>query len=453
MKRSCMDFLIEWLYVPDRKPLVIRGARQVGKTWLVRHLAESQGKTLIEINLEDRKSLLGLFESSDPRLILKGLDAALGLSIVPQQSILFLDEIQAAPELLAKLRWFAEKMPELPVIAAGSLLEFALDNYEMSVIVGRIGYMYLEPFSFEEFLLALQKSQLVSYIQRYNWHEEIPLNIHKELMRYFKEYMVVGGMPAAVASWVRDSSLQKVAQVHCEVMATYRDDHLSKYSGRLNSDIFDEVLRAVPKNLGNKFVYSRVNPHVKIPAIKQALDVLFNASVSHKVTATAANELPLAVEVMDKCKVILIDVGLCSTTLGLSLHAFESISEVDSMNRGGIAEQVVGQLLRTIFPLYQEPALYYWLRPEKGLSAEVDYVIEHRGMVVPIEVKAGSTGSLKSLHEFMKLKHLSKAVRINSNRPIIAEVKVRDKQGSQIAFQLRSLPFYLIGSLHRLIDA
>jgi uncharacterized protein len=457
MNRTCMNFLIEWLNSPYRKPLVLRGARQVGKTWLVRHLAKSQGKKLVEINLEDRKSLATLFSSNDPKTILKDLNAALHLSINPEKSILFLDEIQAAPELIAKLRWFMEKMPELPVIAAGSLLEFTLGDYSMSMPVGRIEYMHVEPLSFDEFLSALEKPQLVDYIQNYNWPEQIPLFIHEELLKYFKEYIIVGGMPEAVASWVRDFSMQNLARVHFNLLSTYRDD-FPKYSKRLESDIFEDVLRAVPKFLGNKFVYSDVNPNdatqsaLKIPAIKKALQLLCKARVAHKIEATAANGLPLGAEVNERYnKIILIDVGLCSASLDLSLDRLQSVDELNLINKGGIAEQVVGQLLRTIFPLYQEPALYYWLRTERGLNAEVDYVIQHRGTIVPIEVKAGTAGTLKSLHQFMRLKQLPKAVRINSNPPQITEIDMKDSQGNRSIFQLRSIPFYLIGSLHRLI--
>jgi len=454
-----MKFLVEWLNSPSRKPLVLRGARQVGKTWLVRQLAKTQGKNLVEINFEDQKSLIALFSGNEPKAILKNLESALGSTITPETSILFFDEIQAFPELLAKLRWFYEKMPELPVIAAGSLLEFTLSNYAFSMPVGRIQYMHVEPLSFDEFLSANGKPKLVDYIHTYNWSEEVPLFFHEELTRYFKEYIVVGGMPAAVASWMQDSSMQNLSQVHSDLMSTYNDD-FPKYSNRLDADIFERVLRAVPKSLGSKFVYSDVNPDteaqpsIQIPTIKKALQLLCKARIAHKIEATAANGLPLGAEINDRYnKIILIDVGLCSASLGLSLDMLQTVDELGLINKGGIAEQVVGQLLRTIFPFYQQPELYYWLRTERGFSAEVDYVIQHRGGIFPIEVKAGTGGTLKSLHQFMRLKELPKAVRINSNVPQITEIDVKDNQGNRITFQLRSIPFYMIGSLHRLIDA
>lgn len=458
MNRIYTQYLIEWLKSDSRKPLILRGARQVGKTWLVRQLARSQEKNLIEINFEDQKNLIPFFSSNDPKIVIKALDAALNTSINPKDSILFLDEIQAFPEMLAKLRWFYEKMPELPVIAAGSLLEFTLSNYPYSMPVGRIEYMHIEPLSFEEFLSAVDRPNLVNYLESFNWSEEIPLYFHNELMRYFKEYIIIGGMPEAVANWAKNSSIQELAKVHSHLMSTYRDD-FPKYSQRLKEHVFEEVLQEVPKSLGSKFVYSDVNPNdgiqsdIKIPAVKRALSLLNLARVIHKVKATAANGLPLGAETNDRYdKYIFLDVGLCSTALGLSFDQLLSIEEIDLINKGGIAEQVAGQLLRTIFPFYQEPDLYYWLRTERGSNAEVDYVIQHRHMIVPIEVKAGTSGTLKSLHQFMRLKELQKAIRINSNFPEIREIDVKDNQGNQIMFQLRSIPFYLIGQLHRLID-
>lgn len=453
MKRTGLIFLKEWLSSTDRKPLVIRGARQVGKTWLVRHLAESENLNLIELNLEKRPSLASLFSTNDPRQIILNLEAAFNRTINPQKSLLFLDEIQAVPELLAKLRWFAEDMRELPVIAAGSLLEFVLSKHAISMPVGRINYMHLEPLSFEEFLLANDKSRLVEYIKLYTVGNEIAREIHEQLMGLFKEYIIVGGMPQAVSSWVNKRSLQAVSQVHHDLIATYRDD-FAKYSGRMSTERLEDVLMAVPKHLGKKFVYSRVNPSIQIDAIKRSLDLLSKARVCHKVLGSAANGVPLAAEVQEKyLKVILLDVGLCSAILGLSLDQINLITELDLINKGGIAEQVVGQLLRTIAPPYVEPALYYWHREEKGSSAEIDYVIQYRNIVIPIEVKAGSTGSLKSLHYFMGLKQFPLAVRINSDIPQKIEVSVKDNQGNPVKYLFLSIPFYLLGELHRLLSA
>lgn len=452
MQRKALSFLNEWLISKQRKPLVIRGARQVGKTWLVRHFAEVQQLIFHEINFEKNPRLISLFESNDPHQTLINLSAHFNQLIDPKKSLLFLDEVQAAPEILAKLRWFAEDMPELPVIAAGSLLEFVLAQHSFSMPVGRIQYMHLEPLSFEEFLLAKDKQVILDYLISYNFNSDIPQSVHDQLMSDFKEYIIIGGMPAAVNSWINQTSLQQVSQIHFNLMATYRDD-FAKYNGRLAIERLDEVMIAVPKLLGEKFIYSKVNPSIQIPPIKQSLDLLCKARICHRVSGCAANGVPLLAELLEKhLKVIFLDVGLCSAALGLTFDELFTLEEISLINKGAIAEQVVGQLLRTIGPFYVEPVLTYWQREEKGSNAELDYVIQHGNKVIPIEIKAGSTGSLKSLHFFMGQKGFSLAVRINSDLPSVVEVVTKDHQGELIQYRLLSIPFYLVGQLHSLLQ-
>ncbi len=452
MKRDRTLFLSEWIHSANRKPLVIRGARQVGKTWLIRDLAESTQKSLIELNFEKRPGLESLFSSNEPKEIIANIAASLGKPIEPSNSILFLDEIQAAPKLLAKLRWFAEDMPDLAVVAAGSLLDFALADHEFSMPVGRIGYMYLEPLSFEEFLEAIGYPTLRTYLQTVRLNKEIPSEIHEQLMAAIKEYLIIGGMPAAVSSWAAQKKLEAVNQIHFDLLTTYRED-FNKYRGRLNTERLEEVLISIPRQLGQKFVYSQVNPNVSAFALKQALELLAKARVGHQIFATAANGLPLDAEMKENYfKVILLDTGLANVGLGFSLHQLRSISDISLINSGGIAEQLVGQQLRTLFPPFAPPSLNYWVRAEKGSNAEIDYIIQHRNQIVPVEVKAGSTGGLKSLHQFMNSKKKSLAIRINSDYPTIGPVQVKTSEGSSVKYTLLSLPFYLLGQLHRLLD-
>lgn len=443
MHRLALTFLErDWLSSPNRKPLILRGARQVGKTWLVRHLAEMTEKKLIEVNFEKTPALQSLFSSNDPGKILLNLSATLNQEINPSTCLLFLDEIQAAPELFAKLRWFAEDLPQLPTIAAGSLLEFVLEKHTFSMPVGRINYMHLEPLSFEEFLLALEKKPLLDFIKAFQFGDEIPLIIHDQLMSHFKEYMVVGGMPAAVSSWVSQKSLMHVSQIHADLLATYRDD-FAKYSGRLSIDKLDEVLMSIPKSLGQKFMYSKVNPALKSESVKQMLSLLNKARLCYRVSGCAANGVPLRAEVKEKYfKEIFLDVGLSNAALGLNFNQITSEKEITFINKGGIAEQAAGQLLRTIDPFYQEPTLFYWQRDTPGSNAEIDYVIQHGGKVIPIEVKAGATGTLKSLHLFMELKKLDVAIRINSDLP----------SKTKMDYTLLSIPFYMISEIHRLVS-
>lgn len=452
MKRDLTNFLVEWLESTPRKPLVIRGARQVGKTWLIRNLAETTGKELFELNFEKKPDLESLFSSNEPREIVNNIAAFFGRALDPTAAILFLDEIQTAPRLLTKLRWFAEEMGELPVVAAGSLLDFALSDHEFSMPVGRIGYLYLEPLSFEEFLEATGHPELRKYLNNYQIGGTIPEAIHKQFMGILKEYLVVGGMPAAVSSWATKKSLGTVNQIHFDLLATYRQD-FAKYSGRLSIGRLEDIMTAIPRQLGKKFVFSHANPNVNSQPLKQAIDLLGKARICHRVFATSANGLPLNAEIKDGYfKTILLDCGLVSAELGLSLHQLASVSELSLINSGGIAEQLVGQQLRTLFPPYVPPNLNYWQRSKSGRSAEIDYVIQHKTLVIPVEVKAGRTGTLKSLHQFMMSKGSKLAVRVNSDFPTFGGIVTKTTEGQDVEYSLLSIPFYLMGQLHRLLD-
>lgn len=451
MERHRLSDLIQWIKRKNRKPLVIRGARQVGKTWLVRALAKATQKELVEINFEYQPEIIGLFNSNNPHEILLELSAHFGFKIHFETHILFLDEIQVAPNLLAKLRWFAELMPELPVLAAGSLLEFVLADHQFSMPVGRINYMHVEPLSFVEFLLAQNKTELVSYLYHFHWGKSIPKVTHDQCLKLFREYLLVGGLPEAIKNWIDERSFQELHQIQRELLATYRDD-FSKYSGRLPQQRLEETMQAIPRQLGNKFVYSNVNPDAQSSSIKLALDLISKAKLAYRVDCTAANGIPLGAELNTKhFKIILLDVGLVSNMLGLNLNHLSSIEELTLINKGALAEQVVGQMLRTLEPYYTEPALYYWQRLENNAQSEVDYIIQHGQTIIPVEVKAGTTGSLKSLHYFMHQKKLSTAVRINSDLPSRVSVAHKSTSGEPVSFTLLSIPFYLVEQLPRLL--
>lgn len=451
MHRKALHYLKTWLTEFGRKPLVIRGARQVGKTWLVRQLAIETSKTLIELNFEKQPSDFSFFESNDPKKILLHLSGKQKQPIDIANSILFLDEIQAAPEILAKLRWFAEDLPELPVVAAGSLLEFVLANHTFSMPVGRISYLHLEPLSFEEFLRAINKKTLCDYLSQIDFMEKVPLAIHETLLSHFKEYVIAGGLPAAVSTWITKQNLSAVNRVHQELLATYRDD-FSKYHGRTAIHYLDETLSSVPKMLGQKFIYSRVNNSAQSSTIKNVLDLLEKARVCHSVHCVSANGIPLAAEIREKFfKKIVLDVGLSHAILGINLQDILNAQDIILINSGAMSEQAVGQLLRTIFPFYVEPVLYYWSREEKNANAEIDYVIQQSTNIIPIEVKSGATGSLKSLHFFMGLKKYSLALRVNGDFPSKIQVNVKNNDGKQIQYTLLSIPFYLVEQIPRLL--
>jgi len=453
MQRKITKYLQHWHQQSDRKPLIIRGARQVGKTWLAKNFAKQQNLNLLELNFERDPKLISLFKDNDPSKFLLQLTAFFNKPINPTESLLFLDEIQAVPELLAKLRWFAEEMPELPIIAAGSLLDFMLEEYEFSMPVGRIQYLHLEPMSFEEFLEAMGQNELCNFLASYELTNEIPQALHDRLWEFLREYVFIGGLPAAVRDWQHNHSFLAINEIHQNLLATYRDD-FAKYAKRTAHERLEEVFTAIPHLLGHKVKYSAINQNIQSTPIKNAINLLCKARVCHKICACAANGIPLEAGIkVNIFKIILLDVGLVSAAFGLTLSERMKFDELHLLNEGGITEQLAGQLLRTTFPYFIEPKLYYWMSEKSGAEAEIDYLIQHNMRIIPIEVKSGSTGTLRSLHAFMKLKSLNTAVRINAGFPSVTNVNVKDHTGHPINYQLLSIPAYLTEQIHRLVGS
>ncbi len=451
MYREALHYLEHiWFNDSDRKPLILRGARQVGKTWIAREFAKNKALTLVELNFERNPELKSLFDSNDPKIIMRNIASYIGVDIKLESSFLFLDEIQDAPEVLSKLRWFYEELPALSLMAAGSLLEFILSDYSLSMPVGRVSYLYIEPFSFEEFLGALDETMLLDYVKNFDITSPIPLALHQKLNDLFRIYCHVGGMPACIAKWRETQMFSSIIPVQEDLLATYKDDFY-KYKGKLDVTRLLTILRSIPHQLGQKFKYSKADPTIQSPAAKQILKLFNQARICHNVQLTAANSLPLNAEVKEKAfKQIFLDVGLANCMLSNSLRLKDSKNIVD----GGLSEQIVGQMLRTLFPLYKDPELYYWQREEKGLEAEVDYLIESHGEIIPIEIKSGTAGTLKSLHYFMYLKGKKNSVRIYDGMPNITKVNVYlPNHQSEIRYQLLSIPFYLMQQLPRILNS
>jgi len=451
MIRFASEELDRWLKGTDRKPLVMRGARQVGKTWLVRDFAKQQGLQLIELNLEKYPDYAGLFSGNSPREILKNIEAQLAFKILPESACLFLDEIQAAPELFAKLRWFREDMPELPVIAAGSLLEFALKKADFSMPVGRVTYFYVEPLSFFEFVLASGNEPLYEKMLSTSPQVPLPQPLHARCMELYRQYCLVGGMPEAVRTWLDGRDMQACIKIQHDLLSTYRDD-FHKYGGEIDARLLHKILLSVAGQLGNKFVYSRVDPDVKAPLVKKLLMFLSQAKVCSMVVHTSGNGLPLGAESNDKFfKALMVDVGLVSAHLGLASVKSADLDNMLLSNRGGLAEQFVGQQLRAAQTPAMDPRLFYWQRTG-GRQGEIDYILQHGADIVPVEVKSGAAGSMKSLHQFMAEKSLKMAVRLDANPPSAKEMSVKTTQGRLVKYRLLSLPLYLAGNINVLLE-
>jgi len=448
MFRFHLHTLQHWFEQKKHKPLVLRGARQVGKSTLVRLFAEKNNLELVELNFERNPEYADAFASNDPQDILRTLRLLLNKELKAGQSILFLDEIQAQAKVLAVLRYFYEEMPEIHVVAAGSLLDFELASPEFSMPVGRMSYMHLYPMNFTEFLLAMGEHGLAEYVQTWQVGDDIAEPLHQKLMGLLKQCMAVGGMPESVRSFAEASDYRLCETIKHDLLATFADD-FSKYARFQDQDLIRLTFRKAPNFIGSKVKYSAIDKTVPASHVAKALQQLSMARVLHKVIRTSANGVPLSAEENDKFfKLLFLDVGLVSTLLKVDWLGLQE--DVMLVNQGAIAEQWAGQELLASLDCHESPHLHYWARESRSSSAEVDYMIEG-SRPVPVEVKAGKSGSLKSLHLFIREKSVDFAVRLNADRPSLLSDCYEHTDGSLKSYQLLSVPLYMAGQVRRLV--
>ena len=389
-----------WKDDTHHKPLLLRGARQVGKSTAVRHLSRSF-EYFLEVNFERNNDIAQLFSISlNPKEICTKLSAIFNIPIIPGKTLLFFDEIQSCLPAISSLRFFYEDYPELHVISAGSLLEFALHEIP-SYGVGRIRSLYMYPFSFDEFLQAQGLNLLVEEKNKATVDKPMLEALHNKLVDNLRSFFLVGGMPECVRTWVEKSDYLACRFVQNDILETYVDD-FAKYKNRISPMVLQQTLRSVALQSGNKFVYSQVNGDLESTKIKEALELLTMAGIIISVTHTAANGVPLGAEINTKFrKFIFMDTGLLQRLLNLDMDNVLLSSNVNLVNKGALTEVFVGLELLKHGSLYERQELYYWMRLDKGAQAEVDYVISSRNIIIPIEVKAGTNGSMQSLYSCM----------------------------------------------------
>lgn len=454
ISRDAEKDLHAWLQRKSRCPLILRGARQVGKSTLVREFARKKKLILHEVNLERHVHLNSLFGAFDTRRILREIENIVGQGpIVAGGTLLFLDEIQATPQAIAALRYLAEDHPDLPVIAAGSLLEFALSDHSFSMPVGRVEYACLGPLRFGEFLDARNEERLRSYLcgfGRLSDHSEF---LHDTLLQQLRDFLIVGGMPGALRDFLETNDLREATRVHRMILRTFADD-FAKYARGEKLRVLQRVLDFVPATVGTKCKYVNISREWKSREIRAAIDLLSLARVIHPVHHTSAASPPIKIGSNESVfKSVFLDAGLMNASLGTERISLQDFAEQTFAHEGRLAEQFVGQHLLYSNEIFAEPALYYWLREGKKNNAEVDYLVEHKGGVVAVEVKSGTSGSLRSLHQYMALRNQAFAVRFDLNPPSMQEVKqivITPKGQKSIAYTLLSLPLYFVEQFGRL---
>ncbi len=396
MIRDLLTDLAVWKTSLARVPLVLRGARQVGKSWLVKEFAKSFNN-FVEINFEEDKSAKSFFEGD-----LHILDILKRISLYKQQKIeagktlLFLDEIQACPNCIQALRFFKEKHPELHVVASGSLLDFTLEKIGMPV--GRVQFLYLYPLSFGEYLTAIERDDLRNELIE-NSHLDIAF--HKILLASLKNYLWLGGMPAVIDAWIKQEDAHVCQEIQDRIIIAYRDD-FAKYARQNQIEYVNTLFDFIPTQLGKKFKFTNVDGDVSTYSLKKAFSLLEKAGIVHVCYHTSGHSYPLGAEKDDKkFKAFFLDVGLAQRILGLDLSKWV-VAPLNLKTLGGIAEQFVAEEFIAYAESHKPSSLYYWHRESRSSNAEVDFLCVKKGAIIPVEVKSGTQGGMKSLHSFME---------------------------------------------------
>ena len=399
MKRRVYDKLVAWKNEADdkRKPLILEGARQTGKTWLARELGRCEFESLVEVNFEDVEEMKTLFEADfDIDRILMAIQSATGKKVVAGKTLLFFDEIQHARRGLLALKYFKDKAPQYHVVAAGSLLG-VIDHKDDSFPVGKVSFLSVHPLSYEEFLSALGREELVVMLHSQDW---VAINAFGgKYIELLRQYYYVGGMPEAVKTFVEEKDYRSVRKVQLSLLKSYNRD-FSKHPPKEIVKRMALLWNTIPSQLAKenkKFVYTAIRSSARARDFETSIQWLCDAGVVYKVTRVIAGELPLAgFEDADAFKLYTLDIGLHGAMSGLDARTLISGDDFFKQYKGALTEQFILQQLQ----LMEETEIHYW-SPDTGI-AEVDFVLQSSGQIIPIEVKAEQNLRAKSLSEFIK---------------------------------------------------
>lgn len=442
--------LIAWKDDPMRKPLLLRGARQVGKSSAVRHFGKGF-QHFAEINFERHKAAKSFFvRDIDAHLIAQKIGSYINVPIEEGKTLLFLDEIQECPEAIMALRFFKEDYPELHVIAAGSLLEFTLQDLP-TFGVGRIHSLFMYPMTFDEFLGANHEEGLIRMRNEANYAHPLDQAFHEKLIEYFRIYLLVGGMPEAVLAWTMTRDFNRCRSILCDIALTYEDD-FSKYKKRVNPELLRATMRGICHLPGEKMSFKKISSDYRSAQIREAIRLLTLAGIVTPVIASSGNGIPLDAEANEKSmKVLFLDPGLMLSVLqlegNLSQQLIEHImagSPQELVNRGGLTEMVAGLELMRNKPCIQRQRMFFWEKTGNSI-AEIDYLEIHKLKITPIEIKSGTQGGMKSLWLFMREKHLTEAFRCSLEN--FGEFEYVDKEDNNAIRHIHVLPLYALSQL------
>lgn len=435
--RNIDHALLEWKDDPFRKPMLLRGARQTGKTTAVRNFA-THFDSFVELNFEKDKRLSGIFDGNfDVQRIVRLTEGILRKKIRPGKTLLFLDEIQMCPKAISALRYFYEDMPELHVIATGSLLEFVFREIK-DFGVGRIRNVFIYPFSFSEFAKAVGDEILLEHMHEATFDKPLSGLEHALLLDLMKTYVIVGGMPAAVGAYAKTRSYLDVSHIHADIMTSLKAD-FGKYDDKVPAERIRNAFASVIVQTGGKFIYTNSDLELSYKHAKEATDLLELSKLAVRIMSCHANGIPLGGDINPKSnKFILLDTGLYLHECKLDISDLIALSAVEFISRGKLAEMLVGlELLKSGDP-FTDTELFYWHREATNSTAEVDYIMQYNGAILPIEVKSGTRGAMKSLHILMAEKGIRLGLRTSQeNLCVMGDVRI--------------VPHYMIGDWKRLL--
>lgn len=436
-----------------RKPLLLRGARQVGKSSAVRHFGK-EFQFFAEVNFERHKTVKTFFQGDiDIRLIVQKIAIYINVPIEEGKTLLFLDEIQECPEAIMALRFFKEDYPGLHVIAAGSLLEFTLQKLP-TFGVGRIHTLFMYPMTFDEFLNANNENGLISMKKQADSQHPLDAAFHEKLIEYFRIYLLVGGMPEAVLAWIKTHNFNQCSHIQEDIILTYEDD-FSKYKKRVSPDLLRTTLHGICHQPGEKITFKQISADYRSSQIREAVRLLTLAGLVIPVIATSGNGIPLDAEANEKnMKILLLDSGLLLSVLqlegNLAQHLVELImtgSPQDLVNKGGLVEMVAGLELLRNKPCVQRQKMFYWEKSGNSI-AEIDYLDTFHLKVTPIEIKSGTQGGMKSLWQFMREKRLTEAIRCSFEN--FGEFTYTDPQADNAERHITIIPLYALDNLREM---
>jgi predicted AAA+ superfamily ATPase len=442
-KRYIWEQLEVWKASNNRKPLVLRGARQVGKTTLVKEFSKSY-KYKIFLNLEKSKDVQ-YFEDFDNVATLK--EALFFDNDIPSHglegTLLFIDEIQESPKAIQLLRYFYEELPELHIIAAGSLLEFAMKNVK-SFPVGRIEYLYLNPLNFSEFLLALGKQQVLEQFH------QIPIKdfAHQTLLEYFNIYAIIGGMPEIVQTYLSSKGISDLPKVYESIWATYKND-IEKYtSNETERKVIKHIVNVAPLYIDQRIKFQNFgNSNYRSREVSEAFRNLDAAKIIQLIYPTTDVEIPAKPDIKKSPRLQFLDTGLVNYELKIQADLL-SLKDLSNAFKGTIIPHLITQELLSLNTInYPKPN--FWVRDKAQASSEVDLVFPYQNKLIPIEIKSGATGSLKSLHEFIERSNHHYAIRIYAGKFKIESHRTPKKNK---LYHLMNLPYYLGTQLPKYID-